>query len=245
MTKQSYFAIGIVIVLLSILYVAICLHPAGLDMGLNEATESDGPPPPPPPSRLSADTINKEWKTLIADSCAPAVGNPRAAYTAIEVGDFQCPQCGKMRPIIENLVISSQGNLKLYFLNFPLQTAHPHALFAAQAALAAAKQGKFWQMYDLLYTHQDELIPSEIQYYSGTDIPGFNETVYLSDVNSPAIKAKLKTQIDELYNIQIDATPTLLLRKSSGGTPAWYIGSNDLGNSLGITHLAANPPWNH
>jgi len=243
MTKQSYFAIIALIVVLVAVYGFISSHPAGV-------TTDDSTTPPPSPStkpplyvpHLNATDLNAHWNELLTYADAPPLGSPNAEYTLIEIGDFQCPQCGRVHLEIENLIASSHGKANLYFINFPLQM-HPHAPFAARAALAAAQQGKFWQMYNVLYDHQDELIPSEIQYYSGQEIPGFNVPKYLSDVSSSNIAQRVSQQVHEVQSLDMDSTPTILVRKSSGGTPVWYIGKRDTADTFGLDHLASKPPW--
>ena len=240
MTTKSYISIIAVVIVLMGLYAFISRQ--------QPAAPTEPPPGAKPPqynSRLNVGAINSNWNTLLSFADAPALGSPKAEYTLIEVGDFQCPQCGKVRPLVEELIARSHGDAKLYFVNFPLTNAHPHALYAAQAALAAADQGKFWPMYEVLYEHQDELIPSEIQYYAGTEINGFDVKKYLADVNAQATAQRVQDQLHEVQSLNIDSTPTLLIRKTAGGTPTWYIGANDdaIANTKGVTDLAAAPPW--
>jgi len=129
-------------------------------------------------------------------------------------------------------------------VNFPLKM-HPHARFAAEASIAAADQGKFWPMYEVLYQHQDELIPSEVQYYASTEIKGFDSNKFLADVNAAATKDRVAKQEAEVTSLKVDETPTLFVRKSSGGDVSWYIGIKDapLSDTLGVSTLAAAPPW--
>src|SRR5205823_838101 len=80
-----------------------------------------------------------------------AIGPANAAVTLEEFGDFQCPPCGRLSEPINQL--QKQYNLRLVFRQFPL-AVHAHAKEAAYAAEAAARQGRFWQMHDLLYREQ-------------------------------------------------------------------------------------------
>src|SRR4051812_5223179 len=83
------------------------------------------------------------------------LGNPDAPVTWIEYGDYECPSCRRAYGIV-GAVLNRVGNLARFaFRNFPLSQLHPHALLAAQAAEAAAAQGRFWPMHDMLYEHQD------------------------------------------------------------------------------------------
>jgi protein-disulfide isomerase len=85
------------------------------------------------------------------------LGNPDAPVTVIEYGDFECPYCAAAAPVLRQLVEESQGRVLLVFRHFPVASIHPHALTAALAAEAAAAQGAFWPMHDLLLARQDRL----------------------------------------------------------------------------------------
>jgi protein-disulfide isomerase len=84
-------------------------------------------------------------------------GPATAAITLVEYGDYQCPYCGMAYPIVKTLQRELGDELRFVFRNFPLRDAHPHAEHAAEIAEAAAAQGKFWEMHDALYEHQDRL----------------------------------------------------------------------------------------
>jgi protein-disulfide isomerase len=81
-------------------------------------------------------------------------GNPKAPVTLEEFGDFQCPPCGALHPMLKTLQQEFGPRLRLIFREFPLVPAHQHALAAARSAEAAGMQGKFWEMHDLLYDNQ-------------------------------------------------------------------------------------------
>jgi protein-disulfide isomerase len=83
-------------------------------------------------------------------------GPEDAPVTLVEYGDFECPYCGQAEPIVREL-LSDFGDLRYVWRHLPLQDVHPHAQLAAEAAEAAADQGRFWDMYDRLLSHQDDL----------------------------------------------------------------------------------------
>jgi protein-disulfide isomerase len=74
----------------------------------------------------------------------------------VEFGDYQCPACGAAHPVVKQLMKDYNGKVTLYFRNFPLTQLHPNANLGAQAAEAAAAQGKFWEMHDKLYETQND-----------------------------------------------------------------------------------------
>jgi protein-disulfide isomerase len=82
-------------------------------------------------------------------------GAAGAPVTIVEYGDYECPYCAAARPVLAALV--DDGRVRLVFRNFPLADVHPYALTAALAAEAAAAHGRFWEMHDLLFTHQRRL----------------------------------------------------------------------------------------
>jgi protein-disulfide isomerase len=85
-----------------------------------------------------------------------------APVTLVEYGDYQCPYCGMAHPIV-NAVREAMGpDLRFVFRNFPLTTIHPFAEGAAEAAEAAGAQGRFWEMHDWLFEHQDSLAPDDL-----------------------------------------------------------------------------------
>lgn len=87
-------------------------------------------------------------------------GRADARLTLIEFGDYQCPYCGAAYPIVKQLQADLGDALRFVFRNFPLTEIHPYAMVAAEAAEAAARQGKFWEMHAVIYENQDELEPS-------------------------------------------------------------------------------------
>src|SRR3954469_1928735 len=79
---------------------------------------------------------------------------PRDVATIDLYGDYQCPPCGELHPILKSLQREYGARMKIMFHHLPLIDIHEHAFEAAQAAVAAELQGKFWEMHDLLYENQ-------------------------------------------------------------------------------------------
>src|SRR6266700_1614794 len=84
-------------------------------------------------------------------------GNPTAPISLLEYGDYECPHCGSAHQLVKLLREALGPDLCFVFRNFPLTSIHPHAEHAAEAAEAAGAQGKFWEMHDCLFEHQDAL----------------------------------------------------------------------------------------
>src|SRR5262245_1756221 len=84
-----------------------------------------------------------------------ALGPAGAPITLVEYGDFECPYCGRAYPSIKAVRRRLGDRLRFVFRHFPVARKHPHALWAAEAAEAAAAQGQFWEMHDQLFVHQN------------------------------------------------------------------------------------------
>lgn len=85
---------------------------------------------------------------------AHSIGEARAPVTLEEFGDYQCPPCGLLHPVLKTLEHEFGPRMRVVFRNFPLVPTHQHAMAAARSAEAAGMQGKFWEMHDLLYQNQ-------------------------------------------------------------------------------------------
>jgi protein-disulfide isomerase len=93
-------------------------------------------------------------------------GPDDAPVTLVEYGDYECPYCGMAYPIVKAVQRELGSRLRFVFRNFPLAEIHPHARHAAQVAEAAAAQGKFWEMHDTIFEHQDALEDAELIGYA-------------------------------------------------------------------------------
>ncbi|MEV4477495.1 Na+/H+ antiporter NhaA [Nonomuraea salmonea] len=104
-------------------------------------------------------------------------GPAKAKITIVEYGDFECPYCGRLQPILEE-VRRSNPDVRVVFRHFPIRTLHPRAAPAAIVAEAAADQGRFWEMHDILYANQRFLTDADLEHYAAqldvdpwTDVP--------------------------------------------------------------------------
>jgi protein-disulfide isomerase len=160
----------------------------------------------------------KQPKTLTiskdaAASGAHVLGPEKAPVTLEEFGDFECPPCGKMSEPLSELQREFNPQLKLVFHNFPLPN-HKHAREAAWAAEAAALQGKFWQMHDIIYKEQEawakalDARPLLEAYagYIGLDLERFKK-----DMNSDEVKFKVETDRQKGVSLGVQNTPTIFI----------------------------------
>jgi protein-disulfide isomerase len=127
----------------------------------------------------------------------------------LEYGDYECPYCGKAFPTIRRIRAELGDRLCFAFRNFPLNSVHPHAGVAAQAAEAAAAQGKFWAMHDLLYEHQADLAPGDLDRYAlrvGLEIYKFQ-----ADLSSEAYAQRVREDFRSGLRSGVNATPTFFI----------------------------------
>jgi protein-disulfide isomerase len=136
-------------------------------------------------------------------------GPEDAPLTLVEYGDYECPFCGQAYPVIKRLQQALKDDLKFVFRNFPLTMAHPNAMNAALAAEAAALQGKFWEMHDTLYEHQDNLDPESLLEYAaalGLDLEKFRQ-----DMKSPEVEGKVAKDLYGGARSGVNGTPNFFI----------------------------------
>jgi Na+/H+ antiporter NhaA len=131
-----------------------------------------------------------------------------APVTVVEYGDFECPYCGRAEPVVREL-LRDFGDVRYVWRNLPLNDVHPRAQLAAEAAEAADEQGAFWEMHDLLLTHQDALRPSDLIGYAeqlGLDVERF--VAALSDHTGAA---RVADDVDSADLSGVTGTPTFFI----------------------------------
>ena len=135
-------------------------------------------------------------------------GSARALVTIVEYGDFECPYCGQAEPVIRDLM-AGHGDVLYVWRHLPLNDVHPHAQIAAEAAEAAADQGAFWQMHDLLLRHQDHLLMSDLIRYA-TDI-GLDAGRFSEYIRKRAGAARIAEDVDSADLSGVSGTPTFFI----------------------------------
>ena len=135
-------------------------------------------------------------------------GAPMAPVTIVEFSDFQCPYCGAAHPELARLLREFEGQVKLIFKYFPL-SAHERAMPAARAAEAAARQGKFWEMHDLLFEHQQALEDADLERYAS--MLGLDVARFKTDLGSAEVQARIDADRQEGEKLAIAGTPTVYI----------------------------------
>ncbi len=151
-------------------------------------------------------------------------GPANAQVTLIEYSDFQCPACETYYPVVSKLLTDSTTTIQFVYRHFPL-SQHPNAIPASMASEAAGAQGKFWEMYDLLFSnHADwtELSdPTAIFVKYATQL-GLNVPQFTTDLASSTLKDKITSQNDEGISLGIDSTPTFFVNGKAIVNPQGY-----------------------
>lgn len=138
-----------------------------------------------------------------------ALGLWSAPVQLVEYGDYECPDCLRAFPMIDQLREQFGDRLLFAFRHFPLFTVHRHASVAAQAAEAAGAQGKFWPMHDLLYRHQDHLDPPDLTHHAlrlGLDVYRFEH-----DLTSGSYLRRVEADYKSGEASGVRGTPTLFI----------------------------------
>jgi Na+/H+ antiporter NhaA len=135
-------------------------------------------------------------------------GPVAAPVTLVEYGDFECPYCGQAEPVVRAL-LADFGDLRYVWRHLPLTDVHPHAQLAAEAAEAAAAQGAFWPMHDLLLTNQDALGAEDLVRYAeqlGLDVDRFR-----ADLRRHTYAARIAEDVDSADQSDVSGTPTFFV----------------------------------
>lgn len=178
---------------------------AGVVLGLPAfalLSRSHGKPSPP---AASAEILRE--RLIRPDS--HSFGNPDAAVTVVEFGDFECPYCGDAERAAREVRQKYRGEIRFVFRQFPLARIHPYAEKAAEASECAAQQGKFWQAVDELYDHQEHLGVPALEGYArdlGLDTARFN-----SCLTSGAMAARVKQDVEDGHAVGVTRTPTFFV----------------------------------
>jgi Na+/H+ antiporter NhaA len=135
-------------------------------------------------------------------------GREGALVTVVEYGDFECPYCGQAEPVVRKL-LADFGDVRYVWRHLPLTDVHPGAQLAAEAAEAAAGQGAFWEMHDLLFQHQDDLRPVSLVRYAaelGLDVDRFRD-----ELRKHAWSSRVAEDVDSADLSGVSGTPTFFI----------------------------------
>jgi len=136
-------------------------------------------------------------------------GAADAPVTLVEYGDYECPYCARAYPVVKEILARMGGKVRVVYRHFPQNSVHPHAAVAAQAAEAAGAQGKFWEMHDILYEHQDELGEGDMLHFAllaGVEVYRFE-----SAVSSEVFGRRVRDDYNGGVRSGVKGTPTFFV----------------------------------
>lgn len=152
-----------------------------------------------------------------------AMGDLRASVTLLEYGDYECPACIQAAPLVAQLIEGSAGRLRFVYRHFPLMEAHPHAELAAEAAEAAAAQGKFWPMHHLLMAQVHHLTPAALAGYA-------------AEIGLDLVRYKAE-MADRIYTQRVQEHRRAGDRSNLRTTPAFFLNGRLVDVSFGVEKL--------
>lgn len=137
------------------------------------------------------------------------IGQRGAPITLVEYGDYQCPHCGEAYPLVKRLLEEEDGHFLFVFRNFPITESHPAAYMAAVAAEAAGRQGKFWEMHNLIFEHQAALHGNSFMRFAeqlGLDLQRFE-----ADCNNRSTQQKVDADLESGLRSGVNGTPSFFV----------------------------------
>lgn len=141
------------------------------------------------------------------------IGSSSAQVTLVEFGDYQCPACAAVHPLLKQLLSEYSGRILFIFRNFPL-SIHPNAQIAAEAAEAAGLQGKYFEMHDKLYENQTEwansATPLDIFTKYAEELKLDTEK-FKTDVKDYKFSEKIQSDVVDGNKLNVNGTPTFYL----------------------------------
>ncbi len=140
-------------------------------------------------------------------------GLSTAFITLVQYGDYQCPNCGSFYPALQNVLHQLGDQIRFVFRHFPCSDVHPDAHLAAEAAEAAASQGKFWEMHDCLFTNQHALSNGYLVDHAVS--VGLNIRRFLREVTGDIHVSRVLEDIASGKESGVNHTPTLFINRIS------------------------------
>jgi protein-disulfide isomerase len=136
-------------------------------------------------------------------------GPADAPVTLVEYADFECPFCGRWFPELQRVLQDMGPRVRFVFRHFPISEQHPHAESAAEVAEAAAAQGKFWEMHDLLFRRQAALDAGHL-------------LAYVRELGLDAVRVERELEREE-HRARVRDDIESGLRSGVSGTPMFFI----------------------
>lgn len=137
------------------------------------------------------------------------LGSPNGSIKLLEFGDYECPYCADVQPIVKEIQQRLGGSLLFAFRHFPLTRIHPHSEHAAEAAEAAAAQNDFWRMHHLLFENQAALSDQDLAKYAAK--LGLDQARFIREVGSSAFAEHIREDFKSGIKAGVNGTPTFFV----------------------------------
>ena len=167
-------------------------------------------PPPRPPVAEKIDAV-------VSVGDIKFKGQSNAPVTIVEFSDYQCPFCSRhvtqtLPQLVKNYV--DTGKLRYVFRDLPIESIHPQAIKAAEAARCAGDQDKYWEMHDKIFANQKELQPAKLREYAKA--VGVAEPAFDACMSEGKYAKAVARDVEQANTLGIRGTPTLIVGKSDG-----------------------------
>ena len=136
-------------------------------------------------------------------------GVATAPISMLEYGDYECPFCAEVQPIVLEIQERLADDLCFAFRHFPLTTVHPHSEHAAEAAEAAGAQGSFWKMHEMLFQNQQALEDEDLVQYAS--LLGLDEVRLMREVETGAYATRVRDDFKSGVRAGVNGTPTFFI----------------------------------
>lgn len=158
------------------------------------------------------DSLEKRYRSadpkLIDVKEAPGEGSANPKVVLVEFADYECPHCKRFQPVLRQILDEFKSDVRMYFKHYPLPQ-HTNARLAAEAAVAAQRQGKFWPFQEKVWENQDSLSPAELEKFAKE--LGLDMTKFRKDLEDPTVKSRVQKDRVDGGTLGLSSTPTLYI----------------------------------
>ena len=141
-------------------------------------------------------------------------GPENARLTLVEFGDYQCPSCRAYHPLVLEVLSRYPKDVRLEFHHFPLISIHPNSMAASRAVEAAGEQGKYWEMHDLIFVHQDQWAKNpnpEPDFLAIANQIGLDPNKFMQSMRSPEVQDRILKDVVRARDAKVEVVPTFFI----------------------------------
>ena len=162
---------------------------------------------PAPAAQAGQPDPNKVYTLPVGASSV--LGPPEAPVTMVEFADYQCPFCARNVPLIKQVMEAYPKQVKFVYKEFPLTSIHNNAMNASKAAIAAQRQGKYWEMHHKLFENSSNLAEDNIKKLAAE--VGLDVAKWETDYKSPEVEKQVQDDMRLGSQSDVRGTPTMFI----------------------------------